>query len=223
MPIARYRHHFVSCVAPFLLPFLAACDTQWLTGEEAPVGEEPPAASVTGQSGADTNEGAIPGTFTPRVGASPSQEMADRLPASPDETIMIPATGLFPGEAAVIPEIVNPYSGDAEAIAAGERHFAAFNCAGCHAPLGGGGMGPPLSDDKWIYGSGSAQVFMSIMHGRPNGMPAWASMLPERAVWELVAYIETLDEIENYAQRLGFEDNPGFDDEAENEPTDDSP
>lgn len=221
MPIARNRHRYLSCASLVLFSVLAACDTPLFSGEE--VGDQQPAAPVTGQSGADTEEGAVPGTFTPQVDATPSAGMADRLPATPDETIMIPASELFPGEVAVIPEVVNPYSGDAEAIAAGERHFAAFNCAGCHAPLGGGGMGPPLSDHKWIYGSDPAQIYMSIMHGRPNGMPAWASMLPERAVWELVSYIETLDEIDNYAQQLGFEENPGFEHEAEDEPADDSP
>ena len=34
----------------------------------------------------------------------------------------------------------------------GKRLFGWFNCAGCHAN-GGGGMGPPLMDEKWIYGS----------------------------------------------------------------------
>ena len=78
--------------------------------------------------------------------------MGNRLPASPDQTVLVPATTLFPGGARVDPGIENPFAGDAAAIAAGKRHFAAFNCAGCHAPLGGGGMGPPLSDDDWIYG-----------------------------------------------------------------------
>src|SRR5690606_15804703 len=95
------------------------------------------------------------------------------------------------------PAILNPLSGDPEAVAAGERHFAAFNCGGCHAPLGGGGMGPPLSDDAWIYGSEPAQIYLSILHGRPDGMPAWSSMLPRRTIWELVSYIETLAEIQD--------------------------
>ena len=118
-----------------------------------------------------------------------------------------PVTSLHVGAADYRQPVKNPFSGDAEAIAAGGRHFAAFNCAGCHAPLGGGGMGPPLSDASWIYGGEPAQIYLSIMHGRPNGMPDWGDMLPERVAWELVAYIETLDEIENYAQKEGFNEN----------------
>jgi len=133
----------------------------------------------------------------------------DRLPASPSRTVLVPATTLFPGAARVDPAIENPYAGDAAAIAAGERHFAAFNCAGCHAPLGGGGMGPPLSDSEWIYGDEPAQIFLTIVHGRPHGMPAFGSMLPGRAIWELVAYIDTLDEIDEPAAELGFDPNRG--------------
>jgi cytochrome c oxidase cbb3-type subunit III len=143
----------------------------------------------------------------------------DRLPASATQTVLIPATSLFPGGARIGPAIDNPYAGDAAAIAASERHFAAFNCAGCHAPLGGGGLGPPLSDDEWIYGAEPAQIYLTIVHGRPEGMPAFGSMLPRQTIWELVAYIDTLDEIENPAAEKGFDPARGENDaasEAEN-------
>ncbi|QCF26873.1 c-type cytochrome [Hydrocarboniclastica marina] len=133
--------------------------------------------------------------------------IGDRLPADPARTVLIPATSLFPGTTAVAADLANPYAGDEKAIARGEQHFGAFNCNGCHAPLGGGGMGPPLSDEVWIYGGEPGQVYLSILHGRPAGMPAWGSMLPEKTIWELVAYIDTLDEIENYAAKKGFDEN----------------
>src|ERR1044071_3848683 len=44
---------------------------------------------------------------------------------------------------------------NAYAIAEGKRLYTQLNCVGCHAN-GGGGMGPPLMDDKWIYGSAPA-------------------------------------------------------------------
>lgn len=106
---------------------------------------------------------------------------------------VVPATELAPGAATVEITTENPFSGVPEAITAGERHFLAFNCAGCHAPKGGGGMGPPLSDDQWIYGDKPAQIYNSIVQGRPNGMPSFGAMLPEKVVWQLVAYIETLN------------------------------
>jgi cytochrome c oxidase cbb3-type subunit 3 len=53
-------------------------------------------------------------------------------------------------------------------------------------------MGPPLMDDQWIYGSEPAQIFATIVEGRPNGMPAFAGKIPEKEVWELVAYVRSL-------------------------------
>lgn len=166
---------------------------------------EPPEPTTESEAGAEATDVQ---TFAPDAeeGVGP---FADRLPADRSQTILVPATDLFPGTAIIDPNIENPYAGDQEAIANGERHFEAFNCAGCHAPLGGGGMGPPLSDEKWIYGERPAQVFLSIMHGRPEGMPAWSGMLPEKTVWEIVAYIDTLDEIENYAAEKDFDENVG--------------
>lgn len=80
-------------------------------------------------------------------------------------------------------------------------------------------MGPPLSDDEWIYGGEPAQIYLSIMHGRGGGMPAWASMLPRQVAWELVAYIETLNDIENYAAELGFEAGGRYQEPEEEEET----
>lgn len=86
----------------------------------------------------------------------------------------------------------NPYEGNAAAIAQGRRLFQSMNCVGCHASQGGGGIGPPLSDDQWIYGSEPAQIFLTITQGRPNGMPSFAAALPEDEMWKLVAYVRTL-------------------------------
>jgi cytochrome c oxidase cbb3-type subunit 3 len=70
--------------------------------------------------------------------------------------------------------------------------FEAFNCAGCHSH-GGGGMGPALMDDRWIYGSHPGNIFASIVEGRPNGMPTWRNKIPDQQVWEIVAYIQSLN------------------------------
>src|SRR4051794_18513796 len=61
------------------------------------------------------------------------------------------------------------YQGNAYALSEGKRLYSAFNCNGCHAH-GGGGMGPPLMDEKWIYGSAPEDIFKSIADGRPDGM-----------------------------------------------------
>lgn len=86
----------------------------------------------------------------------------------------------------------NPYKNDSSAAAQGRMLYSAMNCIGCHAPEGGGGMGPPLSDNSWIYGSDPGQVYLSIVQGRPNGMPAFSKALPPNAVWQLVSYVRSL-------------------------------
>ena len=89
-------------------------------------------------------------------------------------------------------KLQNPYENDSRAVAQGEMLFSAMNCIGCHAPEGGGGMGPPLSDNIWIYGSNPGQVYLSIVQGRPNGMPAFSKALPPDAIWQLVSYVRSL-------------------------------
>ncbi len=88
---------------------------------------------------------------------------------------------------------VNPYANNSDAIVEGRKLFNSMNCVGCHAPQGGGGMGPPLSDADWIYGGRPEQIYLTIMQGRPNGMPAFGSILPDDSIWKLVAYIKTLN------------------------------
>lgn len=103
-----------------------------------------------------------------------------------------PVTGLFPGGWLPRAEMSNPMSGDVGSVRRGMQYFVQFNCVGCHAPNGGGGMGPSLSNAKFIYGAAPADVFLSIVQGRPKGMPAWGRMLPDNVVWDLVSYIESI-------------------------------
>jgi cytochrome c oxidase cbb3-type subunit 3 len=70
--------------------------------------------------------------------------------------------------------------------------FSWYNCVGCHAN-GGGGIGPPLIKQEWIYGGEPQNLFDTIVKGRPNGMPSWADRIPEYQVWELVAYIRSMN------------------------------
>jgi cytochrome c oxidase cbb3-type subunit III len=73
----------------------------------------------------------------------------------------------------------------------GKMLFRSMNCSGCHAN-GGGGIGPALMDEKWIYGGDIHSIFATIRDGRPNGMPAFAGKLPEDQIWELAAYVRSL-------------------------------
>jgi cytochrome c oxidase cbb3-type subunit 3 len=85
----------------------------------------------------------------------------------------------------------SPFQENAFGIAEGKRLFDAYNCSGCHAH-GGGGMGPALMDDKWIYGHAAANIFETIVEGRPNGMPSFRARIPDVQVWQLVAFIQSM-------------------------------
>jgi cytochrome c oxidase cbb3-type subunit 3 len=85
----------------------------------------------------------------------------------------------------------NSYELNAQALADGKRLYTWFNCNGCHSQ-GGGGMGPPLMDDKWLYGSEPANIVATILEGRPNGMPAFGGRVNEAQAWQLAAYVRSL-------------------------------
>jgi cytochrome c oxidase cbb3-type subunit 3 len=53
-------------------------------------------------------------------------------------------------------------------------------------------MGPALSESQFIYGREPANIYLSIRQGRPNGMPAWAELMPANTTWDLVAYIRSI-------------------------------
>jgi cytochrome c oxidase cbb3-type subunit 3 len=103
-----------------------------------------------------------------------------------------PQVELQPGVPLPPPDIRNPFANNQHAISEGKRLFANFNCAGCHSPGGGGGIGPPLIDSSWIYGSEPANIFDTIVRGRPNGMPAFSGKMPEYQIWQIVAYVESM-------------------------------
>jgi cytochrome c oxidase cbb3-type subunit 3 len=99
---------------------------------------------------------------------------------------------LRPGETQPPPvPVKNEYEENAYAMNEGKRLFTWFNCTGCHAN-GGGGIGPPLMDDMWIYGSQPEQVFSTIVQGRPNGMPSFRGKIPDYQVWQLAAYVRSM-------------------------------
>lgn len=100
-------------------------------------------------------------------------------------------SNLRPGPAVPDSTVRSDYEGNAWAISEGQVLYGALNCKGCHA-MGGGGIGPPLMDDRWIYGSAPENIYASIVQGRPNGMPAWGGRLGNPEVWKLVAYVRSM-------------------------------
>lgn len=102
------------------------------------------------------------------------------------------ALGVKPGGES-LPLAAQPpgYREDAASISNGQSAYENFNCVGCHQH-GGGGIGPALMDDVWIYGSSAMEIYRSISEGRPNGMPAFRAKIPETQLWELVSYVRAL-------------------------------
>jgi cytochrome c oxidase cbb3-type subunit 3 len=104
----------------------------------------------------------------------------------------VPVSTLLPGPPTDVAQVKNPFAGDERAIATGKRLFLWYNCAGCHGAQGGGGIGPPFIDADWIYGGGPGQIYLSIVQGRPNGMPSFGRRITEEQVWQIAAYVESL-------------------------------
>ena len=101
-------------------------------------------------------------------------------------------SGLNPG-ANPLPTPPTPamYEESAYAVSEGKRLFNQYNCSGCHAN-GGGGIGPPLMDNYWVYGSQPQNILTTIVEGRPNGMPSFRNRIPQYQVWEIAAYVRSM-------------------------------
>lgn len=103
----------------------------------------------------------------------------------------------------------NPYSGKANAIADGRRLYLGFGCNGCHGGEGGGGLGPPLGNELFVYGGDDDTLFRLIALGstgmRENGFTRTGletvvgPMAPYRDVidsdqelWKIIAFIRSV-------------------------------
>jgi cytochrome c oxidase cbb3-type subunit 3 len=118
-----------------------------------------------------------PPALLPRT-APPQVELQ---PGPPVSNLTVPAPVGLP----------NRYEENAYAVSQGKTLYNQYNCSGCHAQ-GGGGMGPPLMDADWIYGSKPQNIFESISQGRPNGMPAFGGKVVEDQLWQITAYVRSM-------------------------------
>jgi cytochrome c oxidase cbb3-type subunit 3 len=113
------------------------------------------------------------------------------LPAKSARALPVRLTTLQPGQSLPARSGHGPYDENAWAISEGERLYSQYNCAGCHFH-GGGGIGPPLMDAKWIYGSDPQNIYDTIVEGRPNGMPSYGGHVPDDQIWKIEAYVRTM-------------------------------
>jgi cytochrome c oxidase cbb3-type subunit III len=89
-------------------------------------------------------------------------------------------------------EAVLAIARDPAKLELGRTTFAS-TCAACHAPDGGGLIGPNLTDGYWIHGGRPAEILNTVNVGvLDKGMPAWGKALPPEQVLAAAAYVTTL-------------------------------
>lgn len=78
-------------------------------------------------------------------------------------------------------------------IAAGRGLFVK-NCAVCHLPSGGGATGPNLTDEYWILGGGTGNIFNTISEGGRSGkgMVPWKNTFSPNEIAQLGSFILSL-------------------------------
>lgn len=83
---------------------------------------------------------------------------------------------------------------DDASLAAGKTVFEK-NCVACHMADGGGGIGPNLTDDKWILGGGIDNVVNTLNNGgRPGkGMISWKNVLSNEETQQVASYVISLN------------------------------
>ncbi|MEN8186384.1 MAG: cbb3-type cytochrome c oxidase N-terminal domain-containing protein [Bacteroidota bacterium] len=82
---------------------------------------------------------------------------------------------------------------DDASLAEGKKVFDTF-CLACHMADGGGGIGPNLTDDKWILGGGIEKIYHTISEGgRPGkGMVAWKTSISAEQRQQVSSYVISL-------------------------------
>ncbi len=116
----------------------------------------------------------------------------DPVAGSTEPKIVMSSNTAGTGAPAAVPSRIGQnFEANAFHITQGKKLFSWFNCNGCHSN-GGGGSGPPLMDDNWIYGSSIDNIAQSIREGRPNGMPSFRNKITDDQVWQLAAYVRSL-------------------------------
>lgn len=85
----------------------------------------------------------------------------------------------------------NPYEGQPDAIAAGEKLYRQ-HCAECHGENALGTRTVANLRMADVQGATPGELVWFLRNGNiANGMPSWAG-LPEQRRWQIVAYIKTL-------------------------------
>src|ERR1051325_6020150 len=76
-------------------------------------------------------------------------------------------------------------------VVEGRKIYLTYGCVGCHGVSGGGGMGKPILDDEWIFGSDDATLFKLIRGEVPKQtMPsAIGKVLTDDQIHQVLRYV----------------------------------
>lgn len=110
------------------------------------------------------------------------------LDLRPDQTLT-PAVKAFHQKAE------NPYRGNAEAIADGEKLYQKL-CQACHLKDGTGRIGPNIVDDDWKYPRTATDQgkFEILYAGGAGAMQAFGLRIDQDEILRLMAYLDVLRE-----------------------------
>ncbi|HEV7612323.1 MAG TPA: PQQ-dependent sugar dehydrogenase [Steroidobacteraceae bacterium] len=99
-------------------------------------------------------------------------------------------------------QLVNPYASQPQAIQAGSELYQQ-HCASCHGRNSEGSGNIPALAHGAVQKAAGGEVFWFITKGSISGaMPSWAS-LPEEQRWQIVSYLQTLQQAPTPAAASG--------------------
>lgn len=92
------------------------------------------------------------------------------------------------------PKKLNKYTGNAEAAQEGRALYMKYGCSACHGVAGGGGMGVPLNDDVWKFGSSDEEVFKLIKGDvAASTMPkVFGQQMTDEEIWKVITYMRSV-------------------------------
>jgi len=91
-------------------------------------------------------------------------------------------------------DMINPFEGDEEAIAAGYERFNS-RCSYCHGMRGIGAKGPPLTRGYFKKSGGTnINLYSTIasgltINGQPTQMGAFSRTIDDEDIWRIIAYM----------------------------------
>lgn len=103
-------------------------------------------------------------------------------------------------------KLFNPFTDNKQAIAEGKQLWLDYSCNGCHGGTGGGGMCPPVTNERFVYGSTDDVIFRLIAGGsnyllKDLGMKRIAR---ETVVGPMPPYVEIIEKEEELWKIIAF-------------------